>query len=165
MEKEYSFEFAGTKEMFLDQLNQYRNNYQECFFFNDYIVKLVDDEIHFGVERVGHSGGYWFVPTITEHNDKITFHGTIQYVGPQRDKPTEEENKPKNWFNLICSWLLYVILLPIILVGFIALAACKIQEFFKRLFKKQSHPPHFFPRSTEQKLFDLMEKHLNCTRQ
>ena len=83
MPDNYSFEFAGTKEEFLKQLNIYPNNsYSDggFYYFNDYIVKLVDDEIHFGVERAGHSGGQWFIPTITEHDGKITFNGTIKYI-------------------------------------------------------------------------------------
>ncbi len=65
MSKSYSFDFSGTKEMFLNQLNEYPNNNQKFFYFDDYIVELSENEVRFGVARGGHSGGYWFVPTIT----------------------------------------------------------------------------------------------------
>ena len=96
MSKSYSFEFAGTKEMFLNQLNKYRNNDQRFFYFDDYIVELSNDEIHFGVERAGHSGGQWFIPTITECDNKITFNGTIQYIGPKVDSTTTENLCSRN---------------------------------------------------------------------
>ena len=79
MSKSYSFEFSGTKEMFLNQLNKYNNNNQRFFYFDDYIIELSDDDIRFGVARGGHSGGYWFVPTITELDGKTIFCGTIEY--------------------------------------------------------------------------------------
>ena len=54
MPKEYIFEFNGTKEELLNKLNIFPNNkyFNGIFYcFDDYIVKFVDDEIHFGVER------------------------------------------------------------------------------------------------------------------
>ena len=36
----------------------YKNIYgNKFYYFDDYIVKIVDNTIHFGVERCGHSGG------------------------------------------------------------------------------------------------------------
>ena len=75
MSKSYSFVFLGTKEMFLNQLNKYPNNNQKFFYFDDYIVEISDNEVRFGVARGGHSGGYWFVPTITEHGGISEFCG------------------------------------------------------------------------------------------
>ena len=65
--------------MFLNQLNKHPNNNQRFFYFDDYIVETSENEIRFGVAG-GHSGGYWFVPTITELDGKTIFNGTIQYV-------------------------------------------------------------------------------------
>ncbi len=39
MSKNYSFEFSGTKEMFLNQLNKYPNNNQRFFYSDDYIME------------------------------------------------------------------------------------------------------------------------------
>lgn len=69
MLQEYVFEFPGAKEDFLNSLNRFSHNpsYSNgTFFFDDYIVELIDEEIHFGIARAGHSGGYWFIPTITD---------------------------------------------------------------------------------------------------
>lgn len=79
MSKEYMFEFAGTKEDFMNSLNRFSHDtsYSSGTFcyFDNYIVKLIGDEIHFGVARGGHSGGYWFVPTITDFGNKMEFRG------------------------------------------------------------------------------------------
>ena len=87
MSKEYIFEFAGTKEDFINILNRFNHNTSkyssETFYYLDaYIVELVGDEIHFGIGRGGHSGGYWFLPTITSFDDRIEFCGTIRYIEP-----------------------------------------------------------------------------------
>ena len=58
MSKEYIFEFYGTREDFLNNLNCVSHNasYSDDIFccFDDYIVKLIGSEIHFGVARAGH---------------------------------------------------------------------------------------------------------------
>lgn len=70
MSKEYTFEFIGKKEEFFNILNSYPSNTSysddKFYYFDDFIVKVTGDEIHFGVARGGHSGGYWYVPSITE---------------------------------------------------------------------------------------------------
>lgn len=111
MSKNYSFEFSGTKEMFLNQLNKHPNNNQRFFYFDDYIVETSDDEVRFGVARCGHSGGYWFVPTITEFDGKTAFIGTIQYV----DHSSGEEGI-KKISNKIEKILLWIILFPIFII-------------------------------------------------
>lgn len=153
MSKSYSFEFLGTKEMFLNQLNKYPNNDEKFFYFNDYIVELSNGDIRFGVARGGHSGGYWFVPTITELDGKTTFSGTIEYIDPYTN-----EKGIKKIVNKIEEFLLWIILIPIIII-------VKVYLFFswvvRKLFKKTKPKEE----SLEDKLYNLMENHLNCTRQ
>ena len=150
MSKKYVFRFEGTKDMFLDQFNWsngYFDDKARYKYINDYILKLINDEIHFGVERGGHSGGYWYVPTITEFDDHIEFEGKIKYVSSNDD----------NIFIRICDklWegILFIILLPII-------GVYKLYEFVRILLKK----PIDKGQSTEDKLFDLMINHLGCTK-
>ena len=153
MSKSYSFEFLGTKEMFLNQLNKYPNNDEKFFYFNDYIVELSNGDIRFGVARGGHSGGYWFVPTITEIDGKTTFCGTIEY-----NDPYTSEKGIKKIVNKIEEVLLWIILIPIIII-------MKVYLFFswvvRKLFKRTK------PReeSLEDRLYNLMENHLGCKRQ
>lgn len=80
MSKTYYFEFFGTRDDFLKTLNQYPNNDHRIFYFNEYIVEIVKDQYYFGIERGGHSGGYWFKPTIIETDHTLLFSGNIEYI-------------------------------------------------------------------------------------
>jgi len=150
VKKTYTFEFPGTKEMFLNSLQDYPNNFNEFFYFDNYVIKLSDDEIQFGVARGGHSGGFWFIPEITEANGKTIFYGEIQYLG---DNGAGE----MSIMDRIKLTLLVMILLPLIVVavlfGYFRMAAGKL--FNRRQWTLISN---------EDKLLDLMEYHLNCTR-
>ena len=153
MSKSYSFDFLGTKENFLSQLNKYPNNNQKFFYFDDYIVEISDNEVRFGVARGGHSGGYWFVPTITEHGGKTAFCGTIEY-----NDPYTSEKGIKKIVNKIEEILLWIILIPIIII----VTACLFFSWVVRKILKRTKPKE---ESLEDKLYNLMENHLNCTRQ
>ena len=150
MSKSYSFEFWGTKEMFLNQLNKYNNNNQRFFYFDDYIIELSDDDIRFGVARGGHSGGYWFVPTITELDGKTIFCGTIEYS----DAYTSEKGI-KKILNKIDEVLLWIILIPFVIIVKVCLFfSWIVRKIFKRTKPKEE--------SLEDKLHNLMENYLNC---
>lgn len=139
--------------MFLNQLNKYPNNNQSFFYFDDYIVEISENEVRFGVARGGHSGGYWFVPTIIEFDGKTTFSGTIQYI----DRYSGEKGI-KKIANKIEAILLWIILLPIILiVSLVFFFSWLVKKIFKRTKPKEE--------SLEDKLYNLMENHLNCKRQ
>lgn len=149
MTKEYTFQFLGTREDFLDILNQYPNNCGKFYYFDDYIVKIVDDQIHFGVERQGHSGGNWFIPAMTEFDDRIEFSGKIQYW------PGEERNAIGKAVDRVGNFLLVILLLPFILIFKLYM----LIEWCVRKIRKQTKLKE---RTKEQKLYDLMEKYLNC---
>lgn len=153
MSKSYSFVFLGTKEMFLNQLNKYPNNNQKFFYFDDYIVEISDNEVRFGVARGGHSGGYWFVPIITEHGGKTAFCGTIEY-----NDPYTSEKGIKKIVNKIEKILLWIILIPIIIIVKVCLFfPWVVQKILKRTKPKEE--------SLEDRLYNLMENHLGCKRQ
>ena len=153
MSKSYSFEFSGTKEMFLNQLNKYPNNNQKFFYFDNYIVELSNGDIRFGVARGGHSGGYWFVPTITELDGKTTFCGTIEY-----NDPYTSEKGIKKIVNKIEEVLLWIILIPIIII-------VKVYLFFSWVVRKLFKITKPREESLEDRLYNLMENHLGCKRQ
>ena len=153
MSKSYSFDFSGTKEIFLNQLNKYPNNNQKFFYFDDYIVELSENEVRFGVARGGHSGGYWFIPTITEFEDKTTFCGTIEYKDPYTD-----EKGMKRIINKTEEILLWIILIPIIVIVKVCLFfSWLVRRIFKRYKTKEE--------SLEDRLYNLMENYLGCKRQ
>ena len=159
MSQEYTFEFLGTKEDFFKKLGCYNNNDNQFFWFDSYIVKIVDDEIHFGVERAGHSGGHWFISKITEFEDKIEFKGTIQYLGPQKNSflDATEESILKRVTDKFLVCLLYILVAPLVLIFYVFL-------FFKQLFDKICHRPTVTLKTKEDKLFDLMENQIGCIR-
>ncbi len=159
MSQEYTFEFSGTKEDFLKKLGYFNNNDNQFFWFDSYIVKIVDDEIHFGIERAGHSSGHWFVSVIAEYEDKIEIKGTIQYIGPQKDSFSDktEESILKKCIEKLFEYLLLIIVAPFVLIAYVFL-------FFKRLYDKICHRPTVSLKTKEDKLFDLMENQLGCIR-
>jgi len=157
MSQEYVFDFFGTKEDFLNILNKFSNystiSHGTFFYFNDYIVKVIDEEIHFGVERGGHSaGGYWYIPTITECDDRIEFCGTIEYTNPNA-----ERGKLKEMIDRIDEFLLLLFLLPVVML----IKLYMLVEWVVRKLLKKPKPKE---QTTEERLFDLMENHLCCIR-
>ena len=154
MSKEYMFEFPGTKEDFMNSLNRFSHSASysggKFYYFDDYIVKLIDEEIRFGVARGGHSGGYWFVPTITDLGETMEFRGKIQYVGPD-----DNRGLFKKAIDGIGEFLLLILILPIVLV-------IRGYMFIEWLVRKIFNRPKPKEKTNEERLFDLMENYFGC---
>lgn len=148
MAKNYSFQFPGTQEDFLSLLNKYTNNDNKFYFFDDYIVKIENGKYKFGVSRGGHSGGYWYLPEMSEKNGLLCFNGKIQYISL-----CCPEKGIKKVMNTIEEILLYIILFPLILI-------VKCCLLIASLIKKWKGAPKEV--TIEDKLFDLMVNHLHC---
>ena len=152
MSKTYRFVFAGTREMFLEKVEQYYNNDQNFLSAHDYILDVSHENYRFGIGRGGHSGGYWYEPTIIEDNNQITFSGKIRYIDfSSKDKGI------KKVFNIIGDVLLWILLFPL----FIVFYAYKLIRF---LIRKINHRPIPRDDSSEDNLFFLMENIFGCTR-
>ena len=156
MAKEYVFEFSGSKETFLNQLDRLarKNNYYNGTFYylDEYIVKLIDDEIHFGVARGGHSGDYWFVPVITDSGEKVEFRGKIEYIGPNGIR-----SPLRKVIDCIGEFLLIVLFLPVLLI-------IRLYISIEWLVRKIINRPKPKEKTDEDRLFDLMENYLGCVR-
>ena len=152
MAKEYIFKYADSKESFLTILDSFHTNNSRFYYFDDYIIEVLDDEIRFGVERVGHSGGNWFVSKFTEENNQIEFRGTIQYIGP---KNSTTRTKTQKILDKIRFFLLFILLIPALAIFFVI----SIIQWIIRKIRKQ---PNL--KTAEDKLFYLMETRLNCQR-
>lgn len=156
MAKEYAFEFHGTKEDILNIItsNKFDTSYSgtRYYYLNDYLIKIVDGEIHFGVERGGHSGGYWYVPQISEFENRIEFRGSIRYIGPEDDRSTIVKI-----LDAIGLGLLFILLLPMYIVA-------KLYALIEWIVRKICNRPKVKETTTEDKLFDLMENHLGCVK-
>ena len=156
MSREYIFEFPGTKDDFLNSLHRFNHSESYSsgtfFYFDDYIVKLIDDEILFGVARGGHFGGYWFVPTITDLGNSIEFRGKIQYIGPNSN-----DGPIKKAIAKVDEFLLLVLLLPLALVFW-------LYRFIEWLIRKICNRPKPKEKTNKERLFDLMVNYFGCTK-
>ena len=152
MAKEYIFKYADSKESFLTILDSFHTNNSRFYYFDDYIIQVLDDEIRFGIERAGHSGGNWFISKFTEENDQIEFRGTIQYIGPEN---STTRTKTQKILDKIELFLLSILMFPVLAMFFVIE---KIQWIIRKIRKQPN------PKTTEDKLFDLMETRLNCQR-
>ena len=152
MAKEYIFKYADSKESFLTILDSFHTNNSRFYYFDDYIIQVLDDEIRFGIERAGHSGGNWFISKFTEENDQIEFRGTIQYIGPEN---STTRTKTQKILDKIGLFILSILLFPVLAIFFVI---SKIQWIIRKIRKIPN------TKTTEDKLFDLMENRLNCQR-
>ena len=152
MSKKYIFKYIGSKESFLTTLSSFHTSNSRLYYFDDYIVEVLDEEIRFGIERAGHSGGNWFVSKFTEENNQIEFSGTIQYISPEN---SNTRTKVQKLLDKIGLFFLSILLFPILAISFVI---SKIQWIIRKIRKIPN------TKTTEDKLFDLMENRLNCQR-
>ena len=150
-DKEYCFEFPGTREMFLEKLQPYPSNTRE-FAFYDYLIDISESDYRFGVARGGHSGGYWFEPTVTELDGKLIFSGKIRYIDGYSG-----ENAPLYEDDKTTEFILFVLCFPLLVL-------VKAYVLIEMLYKKLRHQPIEVEESEEDKLYNLMENLLGCTR-
>ena len=152
MEKEYTFEFYGTKQQLLNKIssNILDNNFYnpKTFYIGEYMIYVTSDKIEFGIQRGGHSGGYWYIPAIEEFEDHLVLCGKIQYIGPE-----DNSGKATKVIGEIFFVLFIILLSPILLLF-------KIYELIDWIVRKISKKPK--PITTEGKLFDLMVNKLGC---
>lgn len=161
--QEYIFDFPGTKQEFLNKLNIFPNNYYSdgrFYYVDNYIVDVIGDEIRFGIERAGHSGGQWFIPTVTEQDGKLRLSGSVKYIGPINNS-TAKDPTHKKVFYKISEILLYILVAPFVLIIYFIY---KILEFFKWLKTRMFHKPSVKPLTKEEKLIDFMVNFIGCTR-
>lgn len=151
--KEYVFEFPGTKAEFLRKLEPipgrtyYTGNY---IYLDEYIVAQEEGHIRFGVARGGHSGGYWFIPEITEYEDRLELRGTITYIGPgSRRSPAGQ------LCDKIEMFLLTILFLPVLLI-------VKLYTLTEWTVRKLLNRPKPREKTEADGLYDLMENHLGC---
>jgi hypothetical protein len=153
MPKKYVFEFLGTKDAFLEMLDEFPHSTygnKKIYYIDSYLIELRDNKIYFGVARAGHSGGEWFVPEVVEYDNRIEFCGTIRYIGPNDDR--SRIRKIIDWIEI---FLMAVLLLPIILL----FAICKSIKWSIRKICHRAQPK---AETLEDKLFDLMENRMGC---
>ena len=155
MEKEYAFLFPGTRSDLQALLDRYPNNDHHFWTFDNFTVEATDDGWKFGVARCGHSGGYYFIPAVTEREGKLLLSGTLTRVGPSLSAARDRRTRDR--VGEIC---LLVLLSPFI---FLILLAVKVWLLLRALVGKiVKRPPQCEP-TPEERLTDLMVGHLHCS--
>lgn len=149
MAKHYCFQFPGTKEDFLRLLGKYPIYNKNYYYLDDYIVEIENGAYKFGVARGGHSGGYWYLPEISEKDGSLCFNGKILYISPH-----DPEKGIKRTINTIEEILTVIILFPFLLI---TICCVLIASLIK---KRKGEPKEL---TTEEKLYDLMVNHLHCS--
>lgn len=149
-QKVFKYRYPFFKDSLLNKLND-RHSIYHNWNCGEYLIRIKNDNRFFlGVERVGHSSGYWFVADIDETaSEGITISGKIIY------EPDDDGNEQiKSFKDKISKALLYVILSPVILI-------CNIIDFFHDTCLKISKKPIPLP-NPEIKLDKFMIEYLCC---
>ncbi|MGN0517464.1 MAG: hypothetical protein ACI4II_01920 [Acutalibacteraceae bacterium] len=154
MAKNYEFEFLGNREKFLNTLNIYQKHNENPYYFDDYIVNIENDVYKFGVARGGHSGGYWYIPEITEKDGRLFFNGKIKYIDHYTD--VKGLKKVINTLYDICLTIFLFLISPLIY------AIMLFYHIYKKIKKIPNEPSS--KTKLEDKLYDLMVNHLHCSK-
>ena len=108
-----------------------------------------------GIERGGHSGGYWYVATLTETEDGTEMRGEIVYRTYHKDGKLREDTKGeriREWLGIV---LIVIFFSPVFLI---ALAIWGIMLLIGKLRGK----PVEATMSTEEKLTRFMTEVMGC---
>ena len=108
-----------------------------------------------GIERGGHSGGYWYAATLTETEDGTEMRGEIVYRTYHKDGKLREDTKGekiREWLGIV---LIVIFFSPVFLI---ALAIWGIMLLIGKLRGK----PVEATLSTEEKLTRFMTEVMGC---
>lgn len=118
----------------------------------DLLYEDTPSGFNLGIERGGHSGGYWYIATLTETEDGTEMRGEIVFRTFHGD---EEVRKNAKW-KKISEWIFIVIFfLPVLLI---ALPTWGIMLLIGKLRGK----PLKSTMSTEKKLTHFMTEVMGC---
>ncbi|MBP3401959.1 MAG: hypothetical protein J6K85_02760 [Clostridia bacterium] len=162
MDKEYRFCYNGTKEMFINHCRygspekKISDHHKGNFQIGNYIISTIDNKLKFGIERTGHSGGNWYIPEIVEYDNRIELVGNIQYIGSKIDKVQGYKAK-----NKVIDVLLHILVVPFVLIIWCIVKLVDFIKWLKGKISKKEQPVK--PKTTEEKLYDLMINYLGCT--
>ncbi len=146
MKKTYSYRFIGNAEDFANKVQALRSS--KPVQLSQYILEVNQaGECRFGIQRGGHSGGYWYVPTVCQQNDGVIISGKIVYL-----EPRSNQSKFKKVMDGIGVGLLILLLLPI----YIGIWIYRLVDWLAAKIRKK-------PKVTlENKLDYLMQQWLAC---
>lgn len=116
-----------------------------------YLVRISGERLCFGIERCGHSGGYWFCPTVTETDGRLLLRGKLT---------SGCTPSPNKWYIQMFEALDTVCMALLLAPFFLPVKLCRaIGNGIRRL---RGLPPKR-EETTEDRLCALMETLLGCT--
>ena len=147
----YRYTYFFQKEHLIDKLKKYKG-------YDDYLIHIGDNNrISIGIERAGHSGGYYYVADIYEENSQTKINGKIVLNPDENGNPIIEEiskkEKIKNTIGIVVITILF---------GWLILLIYGIFEIYS-LFTKDKRKK--IKLTKEQKLDNLMINYLCCEKE
>ena len=121
----------------------------------DLLYEETPSGFYLGIERGGHSGGYWYVATLTESDGVTEIWGEIVYRSYHKNGEYREDTKGekiREWLGIV---LIVIFFSPVFLI---ALAIWGIMLLIGKLRGK----PVEATMSTEEKLTRFMTEVLGC---
>jgi hypothetical protein len=113
-----------------DPTDALKERIREAAKSRNLLYKDTEDGFDLGVARGGHSGGYWYVATLTEADEQTFVSGQIVYRSYHSDGKLREETKWEKILGWIGVSLIVLIAAPAILIG---LAVWGIMELIGKL--------------------------------
>ena len=152
----FTYEYPDTKEHFLDALSSQFGKYYGTTD-GKYLIKHKENGNFFlGVERVGHSGGNWYVASVTEENGKTQITGKIVLNPDENGQKTKLETSKSEKIGEILHYILFGIPILLILLLF---SVVNLFDKIINIFRKKPKPTFL---SKEEKLDKFMLEYLNC---
>ena len=106
--KIYVYEYSYKKEYLFEKLNNRKGLYHN-YCAGEYLIIIKNEcEFWLGVERAGHSGGYWYIAKIEEKNNKTIISGKIVYNPDEEGKERTKTFGDLVWF-IIFSPLIFIL--------------------------------------------------------
>ncbi len=117
-----------------------------------------DGELQLGLERTGHSGGYWYVAAVQEKEGGCSIDGEICHSNGHMQKES------KRWQTAISCIVLFPLLILFMIIWLLSLGVCFMIDLFtkKRNNKVRYQIRSMFPPAREKTLREIMTE-IGCT--
>ncbi len=121
------------------------------------LLERTQEGFSLGLERAGHSGGYWYVANVQEKEGGCSIDGEICYAGNTREKM-------KWWQTAISCIVIFPLLVFFMIIWFLRLGVNFVIDLFtkKRNNKVRYQIYSMFPPAREKTLREVMAE-IGCT--
>ncbi len=153
----FAFECSYSLEEFYDKLALETAVYGQKEGLELSLVRK-GGELQLGLERTGHSGGYWYVANVQEKEDGCSINGEIRHSDDYAQK------KMKWWQTAIVCVVLFPLLVFFMVIWLLSLGVNFVIDLFtkKRNNKVRYQIRSMFPPDREKTLREVMVE-IGCT--